>query len=379
MSLTAISANLSSSKLTLPIAVFGMMLGLAGCSNSSTPEENVDADTTTTAEQSGAEQEVAKNDDATAAGGQTVTIYSSRNEQLIKPLLDKYTEKTGVKIELVTDKTGPLMARLQAEGKNTPADMLLTVDAGNLWQAAEQGLLQPVSSTILETNVPAKYRDPKGQWTGLSLRARTIFYDPSKVSADQLSTYADLADPKWKGKLCLRSSKAVYNQSLVASIMENLGEEKTEEIIRGWVANLATDVFSDDTSMLEAIAAGQCEVGIANSYYYGRLLDEKPNFPVKIFWANQGTTGTHVNISGAGVIANSDNPDGALKLMEWLSSDEAQGLYASSDKEYPVKVGIDESELLRSWGPFKQDSISVQKFGELQTQAIQMMDKAGYK
>lgn len=379
MSLTAISANLSSSKLTLPIAVFGMMLGLAGCSNSSTPEENVDADTTTTAEQSGTEQEVAKNDDATAASGQTVTIYSSRNEQLIKPLLDKYTEKTGVKIELVTDKTGPLMARLQAEGKNTPADMLLTVDAGNLWQAAEQGLLQPVSSTILETNVPAKYRDPKGQWTGLSLRARTIFYDPSKVSADQLSTYADLADPKWKGKLCLRSSKAVYNQSLVASMMENLGEEKTEEIIRGWVANLATDVFSDDTSMLEAIAAGQCEVGIANSYYYGRLLDEKPNFPVKIFWANQGTTGTHVNISGAGVIANSDNPDGALKLMEWLSSDEAQGLYASSDKEYPVKVGIDESELLRSWGPFKQDSISVQKFGELQTQAIQMMDKAGYK
>ena len=379
MSLTAISANLSSSKLTLPIAVFGMMLGLAGCSNSSTPEENVDADTTTTAEQSGTEQEVAKNNDATAAGGQTVTIYSSRNEQLIKPLLDKYTEKTGVNIELVTDKTGPLMARLQAEGKNTPADMLLTVDAGNLWQAAEQGLLQPVSSTILETNVPAKYRDPKGQWTGLSLRARTIFYDPSKVSADQLSTYADLADPKWKGKLCLRSSKAVYNQSLVASMMENLGEEKTEEIIRGWVANLATDVFSDDTSMLEAIAAGQCEVGIANSYYYGRLLDEKPNFPVKIFWANQGTTGTHVNISGAGVIANSDNPDGALKLMEWLSSDEAQGLYASSDKEYPVKLGIDESELLRSWGPFKQDSISVQKFGELQTQAIQMMDKAGYK
>ena len=380
MSLSAISANLSSTKLTLPIAVFGMMLGLAGCSNSSTPEESVDAEATTTgAEQSGTAQEVAANDGATAEGGQTVTIYSSRNEQLIKPLLDKYTEKTGVKIELVTDKTGPLMARLQAEGKNTPADMLLTVDAGNLWQAAEQGLLQPVSSTILETNVPAKYRDPKGQWTGLSLRARTIFYDPSKVDAAQLSTYADLADPKWKGKLCLRSSKAVYNQSLVASIMENLGEEKTEQIIRGWVANLATDVFSDDTSMLEAIAAGQCEVGIANSYYYGRLLDEKPNFPVKIFWANQDSTGTHVNISGAGVIANSDNPDGALKLMEWLSSDEAQGLYASSDKEYPVKVGIDESELLRSWGPFKQDSISVQKFGELQTQAIQMMDKAGYK
>ena len=374
MSLNVISANLSFTKLTLPVAVFGMMLALAGCSKSATPEESVEAETTAPT----TEQEVVK-EEATAADGQTVTIYSSRNEQLIKPLLDRYTEQTGVKIELVTDKTGPLMARLQAEGKNTPADMLLTVDAGNLWQAAEQGLLQPVASSVLEANVPAKYRDPKGMWTGLSLRARTIFYDPSKVSADQLSTYADLADPKWKGKLCLRSSKAVYNQSLVASMMENLGEEKTEAVIRGWVANLATDAFSDDTSMLEAIAAGQCEVCIANSYYYGRLLDEKPDFPVKIFWANQGTTGTHVNISGAGVVTGSDNADGALKLMEWLSSDDAQGLYASADKEFPVKVGVDESEMLRSWGQFKPDDINVQKFGALQTQAIQMMDKAGYK
>lgn len=373
MSLNTISATRSASKLTLPVVVCGMMLGLAGCSNSSTTEENAE----TTASESTAPQ--ATTDDATSADGQTITIYSSRNEQLIKPLLDRYTEETGVKIELVTDKTGPLMARLQAEGQNTPADMLLTVDAGNLWQAAQQGLLQPVASTVLENNVPAKYRDPKGQWTGLSLRARTIFYDPSKVSADQLSTYADLADPKWKGKLCLRTSKKVYNQSLVASMIEHLGAEKTEEIIRGWVDNLATDVFSDDTSMLEAIAAGQCEVGIANSYYYGRILDEKPNFPVKIFWANQGTTGTHVNVSGAGVVAGSDNPDGTLKLIEWLSSDEAQGIYASSDKEFPVKEGVDESEMLRSWGSFKKDDINVQKFGELQTQAIQMMDKAGYK
>lgn len=380
MSLNAASAPLSFTrpvKATLSVAVFSLMLGLVGCNKAETPEQ--DAATEAPADTTAAADESATDSKATTASDQVVTIYSSRNEQLIKPLLDKYTEETGVKIELVTDKTGPLMARLEAEGKNTPADMLLTVDAGNLWQAAEQGLLQPVASTVLETNVPAKYRDPKGMWTGLSLRARTIFYDPSKVDAAQLSTYADLADPKWKGKLCLRSSKAVYNQSLVASMIENLGAEKTEQVIRGWVANLATDAFSDDTSMLEAIAAGQCEVGIANSYYYGRLLDEKPNFPVKIFWANQDTTGTHVNISGAGVIANSDNPDGALKLMEWLSSDEAQGIYASSDKEYPVKEGIDESELLRSWGPFKQDAISVQKFGALQTQAIQMMDKAGYK
>ncbi len=374
MSLNTITAPFTFNhpiKATLSVAVFSLMLGLVGCNKAETPEQNAEAETVTP---------TADADSATATdSNQVVTIYSSRNEQLIKPLLDKYTEETGVKIELVTDKTGPLMARLDAEGKNTPADMLLTVDAGNLWQAAEQGLLQPVTSSVLDTNVPAKYRDPNGLWTGLSLRARTIFYDPSKVDVSQLSTYADLADPKWKGKLCLRTSNSVYNQSLVASMMENLGEEKTEEIIRGWVANLATDVFSDDTSMLEAIAAGQCEVAVANSYYYGRLLDEKPNFPVKLFWANQDTSGTHVNISGAGVIANSDNPDGALKLMEWLSSDQAQGLYASSDKEYPVKEGIDESELLKSWGEFKQDSINVQKFGALQTQAIQMMDKAGYK
>lgn len=372
------SASVRPIKATLSVAVFGLMFGLVGCNDAPTADAPADAETSS---ETSAPVETTAQAVTDSAGGdeQVVTIYSSRNEQLIQPLLDNYTKETGVKIELVTDGTGPLMARLDAEGKNTPADMLLTVDAGNLWQAAQQGLLQPVTSTILETNVPAKYRDPAGNWTGLSLRARTIFYDPSKVDASQLSTYADLSDPKWKGKLCLRTSKKVYNQSLVASMIEHLGAEKTEQVIRGWVDNLATDVFSDDTSMLEAIAAGQCEVGIANSYYYGRVLDEKPDFPVQIFWANQGTSGTHVNVSGAGVVANSNNPEGALKLMEWLSSDQAQGLYASSDKEFPVKEGVDKSDLLRSWGEFKADDINVQKFGSLQTQAIQMMDKAGYK
>lgn len=358
-------------KATLSVAIFSLMLGLVGCNKAETPEQNADATTT------GAETEAA--DTAPADSEHVVTAYSSHHEQSVKPLLDKFTEETGIKVELVTDKSGPLMARLKAEGKNTPADLLMTVDAGNLWQAADQGLLQPVSSSILDANVPAKYRDPEGHWTGLSLRARTIFYDPSKVSADQLSTYADLADPKWRGKLCLRTSKSVYNQSLVASMIEHLGEEKTEQVIRGWVANLATDVFSDDTNMLKAIAAGQCEVGLSNSYYYGRIVAKEPNFPVKIFWANQDTTGTHVNVSGAGVTAYSDNPEDALKVIEFLSSDKAQGLYASANKEYPVKQGIDESDLLKSWGKFRQDDIGVQKFGALQTKAIQLMDKAGYK
>lgn len=358
-------------KATLSVAIFSLMLGLVGCNKAETPEQNADATT------AGAETEAA--DTAPADSEHVVTAYSSHHEQSVKPLLDKFTEETGIKVELVTDKSGPLMARLKAEGKNTPADLLMTVDAGNLWQAADQGLLQPVSSSILDANVPAKYRDPEGHWTGLSLRARTIFYDPSKVSTDQLSTYADLADPKWRGKLCLRTSKSVYNQSLVASMIEHLGEEKTEQVIRGWVANLATDVFSDDTNMLKAIAAGQCEVGLSNSYYYGRIVAKEPNFPVKIFWANQDTTGTHVNVSGAGVTAYSDNPEDALKVIEFLSSDKAQGLYASANKEYPVKQGIDESDLLKSWGKFRQDDIGVQKFGALQTKAIQLMDKAGYK
>ncbi len=376
MSLNATSAllfNAQPLRATLSVAVVSLMLGLVGCNKAETPEQTSDSETPV------AEVDTTSETAAAANSDQVVTIYSSRNEQLIKPLLDKYTEATGIKVELVTDKAGPLMERLKAEGDNTPADMFLTVDAGNLWQASEQGLLQPIASEIVDSNVPAKYRDPEGQWTGLSLRARTIMYDPSKVEATDLSTYADLAEPKWKGKLCLRTSNSVYNQSLVGSMIENLGEEKTEQVVRGWVDNLATDVFSNDTSMLEAIAAGQCQVGLSNSYYYGRILDENPSFPVKIFWANQDTTGTHVNVSGAGVVAGSDNPDGALKLIEWLSSDQAQGLYASSDKEYPVKEGIDESEMLRSWGEFKRDDISVQKFGSLQTQAIQLMDKAGYK
>lgn len=373
---TTVSAPLfitSPIKATLSVAVVSLMLGLVGCNKAETPESTVEAEAPVV--------ETSTNEANTSAADsdQVVTIYSSRNEQLIQPLLDKYTEATGVKIELVTDKAGPLMARLKAEGKNTPADMFLTVDAGNLWQASQQGLLQPVASEILNANVPAEYRDPDGQWTGLSLRARTIMYDPRKVEATELSTYADLADPKWKGKLCLRTSNSVYNQSLVASMIENLGEEKTEQVVKGWVDNLATDVFSDDTSMLKAIAAGQCQVGLSNSYYYGRILDEDPDFPVKLFWANQDTTGTHVNISGAGVVAGSDNSDGALKLMEWLSSDEAQSLYASADKEYPVKVDAIQSELLSSWGPFTKDNINVAKFGTLQTQAIQLMDKAGYK
>ncbi|PHV11031.1 Fe(3+) ABC transporter substrate-binding protein [Chitinimonas sp. BJB300] len=313
------------------------------------------------------------------AMAEEVTLYSARIESLIKPLLDAYTKETGVQVRFVTDKEGPLMERLKAEGANTPADILLTVDAGNLWQAQQLGLLKPIKSTVLEANVPAHLRDPQGEWFGLSVRARTMFYNTEQVKPSQLSTYEDLADPKWKGKLCLRTSKKVYNQSLVGTMIARLGEPKTEQIVRGWVANLATDPFADDTMMLKAIAAGQCDVGIANTYYFGRLIDKNAKLPLAVFWPNQKTNGVHVNISGAGVTRYAKNEKGAIKLLEWLSSEKAQNLYADVNMEYPVNPKVKPDPKVAAWGDFKHDYINVAKAGELQTTAVKLMDRAGYR
>ncbi len=308
-----------------------------------------------------------------------VVVYSARNEQLIKPLFDAYSKESGVEVKFVTDKAGPLMQRLKAEGENTPADLFITVDAGNLWQAAKQGLLQPSKSKILETNIPAHLRDPENNWYGLSIRARTIVYNTKKLQESDLSTYEDLADPKWKGKLCLRTSKKVYNQSLVAMMIEEHGEAATEKVVKGWVSNLATKPFSSDTKMMEAIAAGQCDVGIGNTYYFGRLQAKEPNTPLKLFWPNQQGSGVHVNISGAGVTKYASNPKGAVALMEWLSSGAAQKQFSDANHEYPANPAIEPSDRVAAWGKFKGNHINVAKAGELQVQAVKLMDRAGYK
>ena len=308
-----------------------------------------------------------------------VVVYSARNEQLIKPLFDAYTKETGVDIKFVTDKAGPLMQRLNAEGKRTPADLFITVDAGNLWQAANMGLLQPVSSPELEKNIPTHLRDPGNQWFGLSIRARTIVYNTDKLKDSDLSTYEDLADPKWKGRLCLRTSKKVYNQSLVGMMIAEHGVAKTEEIIKGWVSNLATSPFSNDTKMMQAVAAGQCDVGIGNTYYYGRLMKKDAGLPLKLFWPNQQGSGVHVNISGAGVTKYAKNSKGAVALLEWLSSDKAQQQFAASNMEYPAKSTVQPDALVASWGEFKGNQINVNKAGELQVEAVKLMDRAGYK
>lgn len=312
-----------------------------------------------------------------------VVVYSARNEHLIQPLFERFTEQTGTQVKYITGKEGPLLQRLRSEGNGTPADVLLTVDAGNLWAAADADLLQSINSTTLADNIPANLRDPENRWFGLSVRARTIVYNTDKVDPANLSGYAGLADEQWKGRLCLRTSKKVYNQSLVAMFIAELGEERTGEIVRGWVDNLAAAPFSSDTEVLKAIATGQCEVGIVNTYYLGRMLRDEPELPLTIFWPDQpgkGTgSGVHVNVSGAGVTRHAPNPELGQQLIEWLSTPEAQELFAGLNLEYPANPAVDVHPLVAAWGDFKPNPINVSNAGRLQAQAVMLMDRAGYR
>jgi iron(III) transport system substrate-binding protein len=315
---------------------------------------------------------------AAAAPAQLV-VYTSRQPHLIEPLFERYTAETGIDIQYINDKEAALIERLDAEGSETVADLFMTVDAGNLWHAAERGLLADVDSTALYQAVPESLRDERGRWYGLSVRARTIVFHPERVDGAELSTYEALADDRWQGRLCLRTSQKVYNQSLVAMLIEHHGEARTEEIVRGWVDNLATEPFSSDTRLIEAIEAGQCDVGIVNSYYLGRKLAENPDFPVELFWANQDTTGVHVNISGAGITEHAPRPEAALDLLEWLASPAAQAEFAQNNLEFPVNPTVEARGLVREWGEFRADDTPLQIAGERQAQAVRLMDRAGYR
>jgi len=354
---------------------------LAGCSDSS------DTSSAQSSVASSSSPLVADGADAGQVASQTgiampagpVVVYSSRQEYLIKPIFDRFTEETGIEVQLQTGEEGPLIARLQAEGDATFADVLYTVDAGNLWSAANKGLLQPITSPILEAEIPANLRDPQNQWFGLSVRARTIVYSTARVKPEALSTYEALADPQWKGRLCLRTSKKVYNMSLVATMIDRLGEAKTEEVVKGWVANLATGPMSSDNLIVQAIAAGQCDVGIVNTYYLGQEQQNDPAIPVALFWANQAESGVHVNVSGAGVTAHAKHKDAAIKLIEWLASGEPQQMFSELNLEYPASPAIQPVALVQSWGTFKPDPINVETAGRLQAQAVMLMDRADYR
>lgn len=314
----------------------------------------------------------------TAQAADEVVVYSSRIDELIKPVFDAYTQKTGVKVKFITDKEAPLMQRIKAEGENATADLLLTVDAGNLWQAEQMGILQPFTSKVIDTNIPLQYRAASHAWTGLSLRARTIAYSTDRVKPSDLTTYEALADKQWEGRLCLRTAKKVYNQSLTATLIETHGAEKTEEILKGWVRNLSTDVFSDDIAVLQAISAGQCDVGIVNTYYYGRLHQQKPDLPVKLFWPNQADRGVHVNLSGIGLTKHAPHPEAAKALVEWMTTPEAQKIFADVNQEFPANPTVKPSAEVEAWGAFIPDTLPVEVAGLRQAEAIRLMDRAGW-
>ncbi len=313
------------------------------------------------------------------AAADEVVVYSARKEHLIKPLFDRYSAQTGVEVRFITDKAGPLLQRLKAEGARTPADLLITVDVGNLWYAAESRVLAPLESPILNANVPANLRDPKGRWFGLSQRARTIVHSTERVAPGELDSYEGLADPRWKGRLCLRTSKKVYNQSLVAALIARHGVDQAEQIVRGWVYNLAAAPFANDNKAMEAVAAGQCDATVVNTYYFGRLLKQRPDSKLAIFWPNQASSGVHINVSGAGVTRHAKHPEAALKLLEWLSSEEAQADFAGLNMEYPVNARVETHPLVASWGSFKADTLNVAEAGQRQADAIRLMDRAGYR
>ena len=314
-----------------------------------------------------------------------VNVYSARKEALILPLLERFEAETGIGVNLITAKADELLKRLEAEGRSTPADVFITTDAGRLQRAKEAGVLRAVDSPVLNARIPQNLRDRENHWFGLSQRARVIFYAKDRVEPGELSTYEALADTHWQQRVCIRSSGNIYNQSLVASMIEADGVEKAEAWARGLVANFARKPAGGDTDQLRAAAAGQCDVAVANTYYYGRLVnsdkeaDRAVASALGVFWPNQADRGAHVNVSGAGITLHAKHPEAALRLLEFLVSAESQTWYAEVNNEYPVVADAQTSELLKSFGQFKSDSLNLSRLGENNRAAVQLMDRAGWR
>jgi iron(III) transport system substrate-binding protein len=314
-----------------------------------------------------------------------VNVYSARQESLIKPLLDRFTEQTGAKVNLVTGKGDALLTRLKSEGMNSPADVLLTVDAGRLYRAQEANVLQAVESDDLNRLIPSHLRSADNQWYGLSVRARVMVFAKDRVEANQLSTYEALAESQWKGKICVRSSSNIYNQSLVAGMIASQGMLKTEAWLKGFVANFARPPAGGDRDQIKAVASGQCDVAVVNSYYLGGMLlsddqaQQTAANQVALFWPNQKDRGTHINISGAGITQSAKNIELAQQLIAFLASNESQEWYAERNNEFPVREPVKVSAVLESWGPFVADKLNVSELGRNNAAAIMAMDRAGWK
>ena len=314
-----------------------------------------------------------------------VNVYSARSEELIKPALDRFSEETGIEVNLITESADALIRRIELEGMNSPADVLLTVDAGRLFRAKEAGILASVDSEILNQRIPSAYRDPEGEWYGLSLRSRVIMFDKSRVDASEIARYEDLADPKWQGQVCIRSSGNIYNQSLLASLIEHLGEQATQDWAEGLVANMARRPQGGDRDQIRAVVAGQCKLAVANTYYLAGMLNSSVAADVEVaqqigvLWPNQADRGAHMNVSGAGVIKTAKNPDEALQLIEFLSDDYAQQWYAEVNNEYSVREDIATSAILQQFGDFKADELNLEVLGRNNAAAVRLADRAGWQ
>lgn len=319
-----------------------------------------------------------------AQGGE-INLYSARHYDTDNALYTNFTRATGIRVNLVEAKAEELIARIKAEGANSPADLIVTVDAGNLYRAQQEGILRPTQSATLTGSIPPNLREPQGHWYGLTKRARVIVYNKAKIRPQELSTYEDLASPKWKGRLIVRSSSNIYNQSLMGSIIVANGGGGAETWARGLVANFARPPKGNDTAHIRDVAAGVGDLTLVNTYYLARLLksktaaDREVAAKVGVFFPNQNNRGTHVNISGAGVVKTAPNPAGALKFIEYLASREAQDIFARGNNEYPAVSGTAIDSVVRGFGSFKEDRINAAEFARLNAEAVKIMDRAGWR
>ena len=323
---------------------------------------------------------------AAQAEERVLNLYSSRHYQTDEALYADFTRQTGIKINRIEAGDDALIERIRNEGTRSPADVLVTVDAGRLWRAEQLGLLQPLKSPVLEARIPASFREPDGRWFGFSLRARVIAYNKDKVKPAEIRTYENLAEPKWKGRVCMRSSTNIYNLSLMGALIEHLGEKKAEDWAKGVRANLAHEPKGGDTDQLKSVAAGACDVTISNQYYYARLArsakpeDQRVAGKLGIVFPNQESWGTHVNISGAGMLKNSPHPEAAKAFLEYLASDSAQRYFASGNNEWPVVAGLKvDNPVLADFGVFKRDRINVAVLGRNQPGAQKIYDRVAWK
>lgn len=352
-------------------------LGFVGCSNKT---ENNSAKNETAVDE---KKDESKNEEADKE--QIVNIYTNRHYDTDQELYDLFTEETGIKVNVVKGDSDELIERLVREGQDTEADILVTADAGRLHRAKEKDLLQSINNEAVLNNIPENLRDEDNQWVGLTVRGRVLVYSKDRVDESQLSTYEDLTDPKWNGKILVRSSSNIYNQSLLASFVAINGEEKAKEWAEGLVKNMARDPQGNDRAQATAVVAGEGDIAIMNTYYIGKMLNSsnpeevKVAENVKVFFPNQDTTGTHVNVSGAGVVKNSKNKENAEKLIEFLSGEKAQKQFAEANYEYPVNPNVEPSELLKSWGEFKAQDINLSKLGENNKKAVEIFNEIGWK